>query len=175
MTGKNLTLIYIAFLQVFFYCSSPANAQHPKWNSYTAATPSRNLYITFQYPVTLSVNSVENGVCLNRINKAKSKPEDKNFPTQWCIWFMDASRNINDCVENEKNPKEKHSKINLVESRDSLTVAGITALRVTLINEKNKKPYVEMIFFEKEGILFEIDNRKFDSKDFEKFLNSITF
>ena len=160
---------------LLFWFSVTFCVAQSKWSSYTASTPSRNLYMTFQHPPDLTINGVENGICLNRIIKPKSKPEDKNYPTQWCIWFMDASRNIEECIANEKIPKEKNSKVILTDVRDTVQVAGQNALRVLLKNDKTKNSYVELIFFEKEGILFEIDNRKFDTPDFDTFLKSITF
>jgi hypothetical protein len=166
-----MKLLFILFI---LQQSLPAISQ-TKWNTYTANTPSKNLYLTFKYPSTVSVNNVDNGVCLNRINHSRSAISDKNFPTQWCIWFMDASMKVDDCITKEKSAKESNSKVQLSEQRDSITVAGLPALKVLLNELKSKKKYVEMIFFEKDGILFEIDNRKFDNEDFKEFLAGISF
>ncbi|MES2591045.1 MAG: hypothetical protein V4608_04085 [Bacteroidota bacterium] len=142
-----------------------------KWKTYID-TVNIGFVLTFQYPDNLVAESIENGRCVGEPIKPEVVDGSVTNTMRWCVWMNDTteSQPIDSLIHSEKYFFKGH----VTELRETITVQGIKAIRVTLTSDNKNDPYRQIIYLKKHSTLFEIINNYSADKDFEIFYKSFT-
>ncbi len=127
-----------------------------------------DIILTFKYPNNWAAESRKNA----RFIGEALMPIMDGSPTNsmmWCIWMYDTLQSIDSLIAVQKNSFSEE----LTEQRENIMLNRNNAVRITLKSNNKRKPYRQMIYFQKYATLFEVINNDVASKDFDRFYNSI--
>ena len=134
-------------------------------------TVNMGFIMTFRYPDSLIVCPIENYRCVGK--KIKEPKDGITNTCKWAVILQDTGNySIDSCISIEKSLfKELDS-----ETRDTVIVDNLKAIRVTLISKiKNDRySYNQTVYLKKYSCLFQITNEYMADKGFETFYNSLT-
>jgi hypothetical protein len=162
----NKILVFVFLLIGHFSNAQNSNKNLTAWKHVTKDI-NTGYRISFSYPSYWKFDWVENCLCLGKPSKAPQYIEYNNT-TNWGIWIEDG--------ENYQFPnidfyKDKfHGDI--YETKDTVTIGGFTATRLTYRQRKGSL-FMQNIIFKIRDDVFDIENNKGDTADFQAFLKSI--
>ena len=156
--------ISILLLLTINFLSYSQNKPQSDWKKYSELIEN-GYYIQFDYPSYLKFDRIENCLCLGY----DAKNQEYNNTMDWGIW-IDTPENYS---EQDENFYKKEFGNDVVIKRESITISNNKAFR-KIIRQPNGEKYEESIVIKFKDCVFEITNRKSESKDFERFYKSIT-
>jgi hypothetical protein len=146
-------------------------ATDTKWKTYTD-TVNMGFVVSYKYPPNLVSEHFENAECIGR---PVLEPGEGPGNTMDCsLWMGDIAdgnvRPIDTLIQYEID-KLKES---VQQSRDSITIANVKGLSVSLTDKTDKRKILkQMIYFTKYGAFFELQNDSLSEKTFQQFVSSL--
>jgi len=165
-TYMHRILLFIFFLAGQFSNAQTSNSSSTVWKHVTKDI-NIGFRVSFDYPSYWKFDWVENCLCLGKPSKAPQYIEYNNT-MNWGIWMEDGENYQLPTIDFYKD--KFHGDI--YETEDTVTVAGYKATRLTYKQRKGTL-FMQNIIFRIGGDVFDIENNKGDTADFQTFLKSI--
>lgn len=161
MKQRNFSILLLLTISFIGYSQ---NKPQYDWKKYSEFIDNR-YYIQFDYPPYLKFDRIENCLCLG----SDAKNQEYNNTMDWGIW-IDTPESYS---ELDENFYKKEFGNDVVIKRETITISKNKALHMIISQPKGER-YEEIIVIKFNDCVFEITNRKSESKDFERFYKSIT-